>query len=186
MKKITFITGNKAKAELLARHLKIEVDHKKLDIDEIQSLDLNEVVTKKAKSAYKILKSPVLVEDVSLIFNALGHLPGPLIKWFLEELDNSGLCRLINHYNKDRSAVARVAFCYYDGKESKVFDAEIKGKIAAHPRGEKGFGWDPIFIPDGYEQTWAEMDEKDAGASSMRKVALEKFEKYLGSNSDAK
>lgn len=179
MKKITFITGNKAKAELLAKHLKIKVDHKKLDIDEIQSLDLDEVVTKKAKAAYAIIKSPVLVEDVSLVYNALGRLPGPLIKWFLEELDNAGLCRLINHYKKDRSAIARVAFCYFDGNELKVFNAQIKGSIAAHPRGEKGFGWDPIFIPEGFNQTWAEMDEKDAGASSMRKVALEKFEKYL-------
>ena len=179
MKKITFITGNKAKAELLARHLKIEVDHKKLEIDEIQSLDLNEVVTKKAKDAYKIIKSPVLVEDASLVYSVLGKLPGPLIKLFYDEIGNAGLCRLINHYNKDRSAVFTVAYCYFDGREPKIFDAQIKGRIAAHPRGEKGFGWDPIFIPDGFNQTWAEMDEKDAGASSMRKVALEKFERYM-------
>lgn len=181
MQKITFITGNAAKAEQLARHLKTKVNHQKLDLEEIQSLDLDKIVTDKAKSAYEIIKSPVLVEDVSLKFNALGNLPGPLIKWFLEELGNSGLCRLINHYKKDRSATARVAFCYFDGKKPEIFDAEIEGRIAAHPRGEQGFGWDPIFIPKGWKQTWAEMSEVDQGSSGMRKIALEKLTKYLNS-----
>lgn len=179
MKKITFITGNKAKAEQLSRHFNIKVDHKKLDLNEIQSLNLKAIVAQKAIDAYEIIKSPVLVEDVSLKFNALGNLPGPLIKWFLEELGNSGLCRLINHYKKNRSAIAEVAFCLYDGKEPMIFKAEVKGKIATHPKGEKGFGWDPIFIPDGQNQTWAEMNEADQRSISMRKIALEKLEKYL-------
>ena len=179
MKKITFITGNKAKAEQLEYHLKIKVAHKKLDLDEIQSLDLEKIVTQKAIDAYKIIKSPVLVEDVSLKFHAFGNLPGPLIKWFLEELGNKGLCRIINHYKKDRSATAEVNFCYYDGKKPMIFKGKIDGKIVAHPRGDKSFGWDPIFIPKGYNQTWSEMKESDLRTSGMRKIALAKLEKYL-------
>jgi len=90
---LTFITGNTAKAEQLARHLEYPVTHQKLDLPEIQSLDLKEIVEHKAKEAYKQIKKPVLVEDTSLTFSVLGKLPGPLIKWFLTELDNAGLCR---------------------------------------------------------------------------------------------
>lgn len=179
MEKITFITGNEAKAKLLERHLHIKVNHKKLDIDEIQSLDLNDVVTEKAKAAFEIIKSPVLVEDVSLVYNALGKLPGPFVKWFLEEIGNTGLCRLINHYKKDRSATVTVAYCYFDGKESKIFDAYIKSKIAAYPRGDKGFGFDSIFISSGESKTWGEVEVSKGGASRMRKEALTKLEEYL-------
>ena len=151
-------------------------------MEEIQSLDLEKIVVQKAKDAFCILKSPVLVEDISLRFNALGNLPGPLIRWFLDDLGNSGLCHLINHHKKDRSAVAEVAFCYYDGDDAKIFKAKARGKIASRPRGKRGFGWDPIFIPDGYKQTWAEMNSEDQNASSMRKIALRKLEQYLSNH----
>lgn len=103
---LTFITGNPAKAEQLSGHLEFPVEHKKLDIPEVQSLDLKEIAEYKAREAYQQVQRPVLVEDTSLIFNALGNLPGPLIKWFLEELDNEGLCRLLDNY-RDRSAYGR-------------------------------------------------------------------------------
>lgn len=73
---ITFITGNQFKADYLAKYLGFSVDHHKLDLDEIQSLDLHKIVEHKVKQAYDILESPVLVEDVSLEFKALGGLPG--------------------------------------------------------------------------------------------------------------
>ena len=79
---VTFITGNRIKAEHLARHLDYPINHQSIDLDEIQSLDPNEIVTHKVRQAYSLIKRPVLVEDVSLIFNALGKLPGPFIKWF--------------------------------------------------------------------------------------------------------
>src|SRR3989344_5414775 len=96
MQKLTFITGNAGKAKYLADYFHLPVDHVKLDLHEIQSLDLKEVVEDKARRAFEIVKSPVLVEDVSLIFNGLKKLPGPLIKWFLETLENDGLCKLLN------------------------------------------------------------------------------------------
>jgi non-canonical purine NTP pyrophosphatase (RdgB/HAM1 family) len=178
MQQITFITGNPSKAEQLERHLQIPVRHKKLDLPEIQSLDLAEIVAAKAKVAFEHIGQPVLVEDTSLRFGALGKLPGPLIKWFLQELDNDGLCSLLNGYI-DRSAIAEVLFGYYDGVHMKLFDGAIAGTIAAEPRGERGFGWDPIFIPNGWNKTWGEMDMEEQKQTSMRRIALKKLEAYI-------
>ncbi len=174
---ITFITGNASKAEQLKRHLKYPVLHKKLDLDEVQSLESEKIIGHKTKEAYKKIKSPVLVEDVSLSFNAFGRLPGPLIKWFLAELGNEGLCRLLD--GKNRSAVAEVSFGLYDGKELKIFTGKIEGTIAKKPRGETDFGWDPIFIPKGSRKTNAEMSAEEQKKFSMRRIALKKLEAYL-------
>jgi len=110
----------------------------------------------------------------------LGKLPGPLIKWFLQELDVTGLCDLLKD-DADRSAVANVTFGYYDGKELQIFEGEIKGSIAVIPRGKRGFGWDPIFIPEGYEKTWGEMSREEQDETSMRRIALQKLEIFLKS-----
>ncbi len=175
---ITFITGNSAKAEQLSRHLDYPILHQKIDLAEIQSLKLKEIVEHKAKEAYKHLSSPVLVEDTSLVFDALGKLPGPLIKWFLAELDNEGLCKILNGY-ESRDAFAEVCFGLYDGKELRLFQGEMRGTIANSPRGERGFGWDPIFIPSGYQKTWGEMSVEEQKETSMRKMALKKLESFL-------
>jgi non-canonical purine NTP pyrophosphatase (RdgB/HAM1 family) len=174
----TFITSNPSKAEQLGWHLGIELDHMAAEVPEIQSLSLAEIVEHKAKAAYEIAKGPVLVEDTSLVFHALGKLPGPLIKWFLTELDNYGLCQLLNGY-PDRSATASVLFGYYDGRELHTFEGRAKGSIANHPVGERGFGWDPIFIPIGHNKTWGEMTKEEQSNSSMRRIALAKLEDYL-------
>jgi len=179
LENITFITGNQAKVAQVATILGINLKHQKIDLDEIQSLDLEKIVKDKAKRAFDIVQTPVLVEDVSLKYTALGNLPGPLIRWFLEELGNKGLCRLINHYNKDRSATAEVSYCLYNGKDFKIFKGSVEGRVAAHPRGETNFGWNPVFIPNGSTQTWAEMEGTDQGSSSMRKIALDKMKQYL-------
>ena len=180
MEKLTFITGNHAKAKYLSDYFDLSVEHRKIEnLHEIQSLNLDEIVKEKTKAAFKIIKSPVLVEDVSLVFKAYKELPGPLIKWFLETLGNQGLCDLLK--DKDKSAFAKVSFCYCDGKNVKVFSGEREGSIAKKPQGELRFGWDPIFIPKGYTETWAEMSADEKHQTSMRKIALKKLKKYLKS-----
>ena len=178
MKKLIFITGNSTKAEQLGRHLDFPVTHQKIDLTEIQSLELIEIVEHKAKEAYKHTGSPVLIEDTSLTFTALGRLPGPLIKWFLTELDNDGLCKVLNGY-EDRSAVAEVLFGLYDGHQLQTFYGSAKGSIAEGPRGDKGFGWDPIFIPEGHDKTWGQMTIEEQQQTSMRRIALKKLETKL-------
>ncbi len=66
MAHITFITGNQNKADYLSKFLDISLAHCKIDLDEIQSLSLSEIVEHKVKQAYSIIKKPVLVEDTSL------------------------------------------------------------------------------------------------------------------------
>ena len=176
--KPTFITSNASKAEQLSWHLGIEVAHQAAEVPEIQSLDPAEVVEHKARAAFETVQGPVLVEDTSLVFHALGKLPGPLIKWFLQELGNDGLCRLLNGYGS-RSATAAVIFGYYDGQQLLTFWGVKQGEIAAHPRGASGFGWDPIFVPEGDSKTWGEMSKDEQTQTSIRKVALLKFERYL-------
>ena len=176
--KLTFITGNAAKAEQLGRHLNFPVTHQKVDLVEIQSLDLAEIVKHKAKEAFKIVGTPVLIEDTALVFTALDKLPGPLIKWFLTALDNKGLTRLLDGY-KDRSARAEVLFGLYDGTTLRTFFGSAEGSIAKQPRGDRGFGWDPIFIPRGYDKTWGEMTPEVQKETSMRRIALKKLESEL-------
>lgn len=178
MKELNFISSNLDKAKYLSDYFDISVKHRHLELDEIQSLDLKEVVLKKAKEAYRKIYEPVLVEDTSLVFKELGKLPGPLIKWFRKELDDEGLCHMLNHY-PTREATAMVAYGYCDGKEAKAFIGEVEGTIARAPKGENGFGWDPIFIPKGYLKTWAEMTDDEKAETSMRKIALEKLREFL-------
>ena len=83
---VTFITGNQNKAAYFSKYLGFPVNHHKFDLDEIQSLDLREVVKHKLLQAYDEIKSPVIVEDVSLEFEALGRLTGTFIKFYVEEV----------------------------------------------------------------------------------------------------
>lgn len=178
MKKLTFVTGNQHKADLFSKYLGFSVDHIKLDLTEIQSLDPIEVVTHKVKEAYSTLKKPVVVEDTSVVYHALGNLPGPFIKFFLHELKPEGICQMMHNF-EDKSAIATVNFGYFDGKEVKVFSADMKGRIADKPAGEGGFGWDPTFIADGYSITRAEMPKDEYDKISPRRVATEKLREYL-------
>ena len=64
----------------------------------------------------------------------------------------------------------------------KIVVGRLDGKISDEPRGGKGFGWDPIFIPDGYNKTFGEMEMEEKSKISMRKIALEELRAYLANN----
>jgi XTP/dITP diphosphohydrolase len=179
MRKLIFITGNQHKADFLAKHLGLPVAHHKLDLEEVQSLDPHTVVEYKARQAYKILGNPVLVEDAGLIFTAMGRLPGTFVKWFIKEIGYEGLLRLANSL-PEQTAVARVCYGLYDGREVQFFDGEMHGHIAKKARGgDRGFGFDPIFINEGFEKTRAEMAEKEYDHTSYRTEAIGKLRDYL-------
>ena len=175
---LTFITSNKNKANQVARYLSFPVTHVALELSEVQSLDLREIVSHKVREAYVHIEKPVLVEDVSLTFDAMGGLPGPFIKWFMKELGSDKICAMMNAF-PDRSAVARIVYGLFDGEHVEFFDGEIEGSIAPSPKGFHGFGYDSIFIPEGYNETRGEMDEKEFALTSPRKMALDKLEEYL-------
>lgn len=181
IRKLTIITGNKDKAAQLQDYLKMPVQCQTIDIEEIQSLDVVEVVKHKARLAYETLKTPVLVDDVGLQIDCLGKLPGALIKYFILELGTGGIAELVRHYATKR-ALATVALGYGDTNGIKVFVGQIEGEIAEVPKGKNGFGWDEIFIPKGYTMTRAEMAKKDYVATSPRMKAVKKLGNYLSKN----
>lgn len=182
MTKITFVTGNQNKADYLAKYLGFSVDHIKLDLDEIQSLDLKEIVEHKARQAYEKIKTPVIVEDVSLEFAALGRLPGTFIKFFVDEVPFETICSMID--GKTRKAIARCVFGYFDGKNLKLFEGGLDGEIATTPSGENGYGWDKIFIPQGYPVTRASLEEKDNQKTYLQIKPFEKLKEFLESKTN--
>ncbi|QBD77385.1 non-canonical purine NTP pyrophosphatase [Ktedonosporobacter rubrisoli] len=177
---LIYITSNPGKARQISQYLDFPVEHRNIELIEVQSLDLATIIKHKAREAYKHVLSPVLVEDTSLQFLAMGKLPGPLVKWFLAELGTDGLCRLLNG-SEERAARAAAQFGLYDGQSFRTFTGEREGYIAYEPRGNHGFGWDPIFIPAGYDRTWGEMTDEERRETSMRALALEKLDAYLKS-----
>lgn len=183
MSKLIFATGNKGKLEEAKNILGTEVEGTSLEIDEIQSLDPVEVAIKKARAYYAKLKKPIFVEDQSFFFKSLGGLPGVYIDSFLKSLGNEGLTVLLKG-RKDRSAMAQVTVVYMDKKgKEHLFIGQVKGKIATKPKGNKGFGWDPIFIPNGSTKTFGQMELKEKNKYSMRKKALMKLKNWLQKNS---
>ncbi len=177
MKSPTFITGNQDKADYLARYLDLPIDHHKIDLDEIQSLEPADVINHKLHQAYNVLKAPVIVEDTSLEFTALGKLPGTFIKFFLQEMSSQQICDLLN--DKDRSATARCAFGYYDGQNLKIIEGTQTGTIAHNPAGNSGFGWDTIFIPQGLDVTRSSLEKDDYERSYLSLKPFEKLKVFL-------
>lgn len=169
-----FITGNQHKADHLARLLDVPLEHMKIDLDEIQSADLGEVVAHKAKQAYAIAGRPVLVEDVALSFVALDGLPGPFVKFFVDSKDGlENMCRMLDGFD-DRSARAECVFGYYDGVTLELMRGGMAGAIAVYPKGKGGFGWDKIFCPVGYDgKTRAELivEQSDDVYQTIKPIA---------------
>lgn len=157
-----FITGNQHKADNLGKFLGVKLVHRKLELDEIQSASLEVVLEHKAQQAYAAVGQAVLVDDVALGFTALGGLPGPFIRYFVES-DNGleHLCRMLDGFDT-RTAQGSAALGYYDGTHFEIFTGTISGTIAEHPSGDGGYGWDAIFCPDGYGgRTRAELNETE-------------------------
>lgn len=173
-----FITGNKHKAKQLNDWLGITIPHQKVDLDEIQSLDLREVVEHKARQAYEFVRQPVLVEDVAMTFTALNQLPGPLVKWFEKGSSLESMCHMLDGF-ADRSAEAHTMYGLYDGDELHIFEGVMHGSISKLPRGSGGFGFDSIFVLDGQTLTRAELDDATYARTSYRQEALAKLREYL-------
>lgn len=155
-----FVTSNHDKAREAAEILGVELRTVALDLPEMQDLDVARVAAVKAAAAREALEdpdSPILVEDSGLVVGAWNGLPGALSKWFLASVGNEGLLKMLSG-EEDRSAraVCAVAIAFADSP-IRVFVGEVGGSIAHEPRGAEGFGWDPIFVPEGYTQTYAEL-----------------------------
>ena len=169
---IYFITGNKGKL-VEVQSILGDVDGLDIDLLEIQSLDAHEIIKAKLQEAQKHKSGEFIVEDTSLYFEALNGLPGPLIKWFMKTIGNDGLYKLAESF-RNFNAEAKTIVGYSNPQGDISFhEGSIKGNIVT-PRGE-GFGWDPIFKPEGYSKTFGELAPEEKNSFSMRKIALEKL-----------
>jgi non-canonical purine NTP pyrophosphatase (RdgB/HAM1 family) len=178
---ITVVTGNKAKAEEIGRILGQEIEIASLDLDEIQEIDLGKIAIHKLNQAFEILKKPVIIDDVSFEVEAWNSFPGPLIKWILKAGGPELLLKMLEG-EKNRNATARLAIGFHDGEKPYIFFGEAKGVIANENRQENGFGFDRIFIPEGHDKTYSELDPKIKDTISHRADALKKFRDFLNSN----
>lgn len=175
---LIFVTGSQNKVREAERILGRSLKQMNIDLPEIQSLSIEEILEHKARHAYEASgHNPVIVDDTGLFINAWNGLPGPLVKWFLKTVGGEGICRMLDSFS-DRSAIARTVIATFYGHgdaELTLYSGEMKGCIADHPRGANGFGWDTIFIPEGESRTYAEMTDDEKDNISMRRMALLKL-----------
>lgn len=170
---IAFVTGNPAKLEearRLWRGAPGRFEAVELDLPEIQSLDLLEVLRAKGAEAWRRLGRPLVVEETGFEIDAFGGFPGPLVKWMLAAMGPEGMARAAlatgEREGTGAGAVARCLVLYVDGDREVVGEGVARGTLVLPPRGEGGFGWDPVFLPEGLSgraRTFGELpgDEKD-------------------------
>ena len=185
---IYFVTGNKNKVIELESILHEnsnsstfphKIEAYKLDLPELQG-EPEYIATEKCRLASLEIDGPVLIEDTSVCFNALGGLPGPYIKWFLDKTGLEGLNQILLGY-EDKSAYAQTIFAYTEGKGHPIhlFIGKVHGQIVS-ARGNLGFGWDAIFQPVGdSNETFGEMDQYKKNKISHRYLALQKVREYF-------
>lgn len=147
--------------------------------------DAEDIAKEKALIAFKQTEKPVLVEDTSLCFNAYKGLPGPYVKWFLKAVGPEGLAKMVEPF-EDKTGYAQCIIAYMapDLKEPELFIGRTPGKIV-EPRGSRDFGWDPVFEPEGYDKTYAELEKETKNKISHRFRAIEAMKKYFESQSKA-
>jgi non-canonical purine NTP pyrophosphatase (RdgB/HAM1 family) len=177
-----FVTGSADKVSEVERIMQAQIEHCQLDLPEIQAVDVEQVVSYKAKYAYEELgqQRPVLIEDTGLYIEAWNGLPGALIKWFVERIGGLGICRMLQGF-PNKNAWAKTVVATYDG-ELKIFVGEVHGRIADRPAGNEGFGWDKVFIPAGSDKTFGEMSPEEKDRYSMRRLAVEHMLAFYATN----
>lgn len=177
---LVFVTSSEGKRREAEAILGVTLAHRGLDLVEPQSLDVEEVVRFKARSALAAIGAPVLVEDTGLELVGLGGFPGPLIRWLLASVGPAGVATMAQAFGDPR-AVARCVVCAHDGARTVVGRGVVAGAISPTPRGAGGFGWDSVFIPeDGGGRTYAEMDQDEKNAISHRRKAFIALREALG------
>ena len=183
---VFFATGNINKfneARSILGQYGIAVGMLKLKGDEIQSVSLKEIAEKSVQNAYRRCGQPIFVEDAGLFIDALSGFPGPYAAYVYKTIHNSGILKLMEN-TADKQAKFQSVIAYCDQKtpcEPTCFDGEVKGEITTAERkeqGKSGFGFDPIFQPEGSAKTFAEMTIAEKNGYSHRAMAIRKFAEW--------
>lgn len=157
------VTGNPGKLAEARRLAGEGLEAVRLDLPEIQSLDLLEVLRAKADEAWRRLRRPLVVEEAGLELGAFNGFPGPLVKWMLDAVGAEGIARAAAGLGEMR-ATARAALLARWEEGELVAEGAAEGTLVLPGRGTHGFGFDPVFQPDGESRTFGQLTgaEKDA------------------------
>lgn len=166
----TLVTGNADKLAEAERIVGARIDSVSVDLPEIQSLDVREVLAGKAAEAFARVGRPVVVEETALELDCLGGFPGPFVKWMLASAGPEGIARCAIGMGDPR-ATARCLLLYFDGQRRIEGEGIDPGMLVFPTRGEAGFGWDPVFQPEGSTLTYAELGEAEKDARAHRGLA---------------
>jgi non-canonical purine NTP pyrophosphatase (RdgB/HAM1 family) len=164
---LLLVTGNPGKLAEARRLAGRALEAVDLDLPEIQSLDLEEVLRAKAVEAFGRVGRPLVVEETGLGLEALQGFPGPLVRWMLEAVGAEGIARTAIALGDPR-ARAVCLLAWTDGERTLIGRGETAGELVLPARGERGFGWDPVFLPEGETRTYAEMREAEKDALGHR------------------
>lgn len=161
--------------------IKIPADFEVLEIGQT----FRENALLKARAYAQLSNLPCIADDSGLEVEALSGFPSVYSnRWFQGSAKERNLALLEKmQKQQNRQARFRTVICFFNPQleEAKFFNGEIKGRIASAIRGNKmeGFGYDPIFIPEGYEQSFAELGNKVKNEISHRRQALLKLNQFL-------
>ena len=187
MVKAYFLTSNYHKLMEVRKILGefgIEVEPVKGEKVEIQSPSLEEIVRFAANYIKnKLPQRPLLIEDSGLFIEALKGFPGPFAHYVYDTLGLKGVLKLMEGVEDRRAYFEASVACLCTDDKIEVSTGRVYGKIAHEARGNKGFGFDPIFIPEGYDKTFAELGDEVKSkishrAKAFRSVALRILELY--------
>ena len=191
MKNLLFFSHNHKKI------LEVEsiFDNKGVKIHTLKSLEkikepnengLSFAENAKIKSTFglKYFDIPCFADDSGICVEAIKNKPGIKSNRFLAKFrtNRGAFDDIISNVIKTKNdrAFFKTAICLsINNNHHIVFEGKINGRISLKPKGSNGFGYDPIFIPEGYEKTFAEMNIKQKNKISHRKIALMKMESFL-------
>lgn len=159
---LLLVTGNPGKLAEARRLAGPGLESVAIDLPEIQSLDFAEVLGEKTRAAFASVGRPVVVEEAGLELAAMNGFPGPLVRWMLAAVGAEGIARAAIALGEP-AARAVSLLAWTDGRKTVVGRGESDGTLVLPPRGELGFGFDPVFLPNGSDRTFGELsgEEKD-------------------------
>lgn len=178
--KIYFATGNRGKVEHANEILGDGFEVEQLDIETMEpSTGIERIARSKAEQAREHVELDedefLIADDSGLFIGSLNGFPGPQTSFFDEKVGKEKILKLVEEDNSAEFRAA-VALALPDG-EIEVFTGEARGELV-RPRGDGGFGYDPLFLPEGNDRTWGEEPEYK-NKVSHRKKALEELKQFI-------
>ncbi|MEB3825599.1 MAG: XTP/dITP diphosphatase [Desulfurococcales archaeon] len=181
--RMAFITSNKHKlseANSILKQYNVELYIAGIEKIELQDDSLETISKNAAINAYNKIKSPLVTEDSGLFIESLKGFPGPYSSYTYKTLGVQGIIKLLEGMNNRKAYYEAVVTCVCP-PFIEVFKGRVYGRIAEAPRGSKGFGFDPIFIPRGYEKTFGELGEETKNKISHRARAFSALGEWITS-----